>query len=136
MKKAIRIVDAGYGLQHSDQVAALGGLGEVMGLEDNGGVSDGDLWLVVSKHTDEEVAEAVRLGAFLVTVYEADYNAEAWRACADQFSTGEKWSGVGEMGKAWFVDENDAKLCQRTAELMREDDNLDTLAYRLNTVEE
>jgi len=140
---AIKITDMEYNnytfVYHSEQVEALGGFDNVYGLNDNGGDPDGDMWLVVDfcpeieYQNNAQVKEAVRLGAELIQVREADYDATAWLECADQFSTGENWSGVGSDGKAWFVDRKDAELCQKAHDLFSDDDDLETLAYRINS---
>jgi len=137
----LRITDAieNYGME-SEQVDALrssfDGLVYAAGLEDNGGFPDGNTWLLWDIDADEDqISHAVQLGAQRVKLYQADYHASAWNDCAIQFSTcsqdGE-WNGLSGDDVAVFTDPRDAALCQRTHDLMQEDDDLETLPHRLN----
>jgi len=134
MEKGIRLVDVKYndnGFAESAVASLLADLG-ALGLPgaDNGGDPDGTAWLVWGL-TSDEVREAVENGAEAVTVYTADYNAEGWKECIEQFSSGESWAGM--MGQAAFVNPDAARLCQACYERMMEDENLDTLAARVRS---
>lgn len=105
------------------------------GAEDNGGYPDGDLYILPDA---TDCLQAISDGAYIATVWQADYDHKAYRDNLIQFSQtgGEGWSGIQDCSIAWFLDRRDAELCQEAYDLIREDDDLETLAYRYNTPRE
>jgi len=65
-------------------------------------------------------------------IYEADYDAAAWRDTLSQFGSGDSWSGVQIAEKAVFINWKDAQMCQRAYDLYQIDNDLDTLPHRFN----
>ncbi len=101
------------------------------GVVDNGGDPDGPAWILWNLTREQELL-AERHSGRHVFGFTARYNAEAMNQMMDQFLSGEDWNAVGSAGEGFFIAESDAQLSQRTAELMDEDNNLDTLAARVN----
>lgn len=103
------------------------------GMEDNGGQPDGDTYILPGA-TDE--GDALEAGAYVGTVWQADYSAVAFRDNLIQFSRtgGKGWSGLSASETAYFLDKGDAELCQAAYDLYSEDSCTDTLAHRYNTM--
>ena len=103
------------------------------GADDNGGDPDGPAWILWDMTDDQELL-AEQHGGRRVSGFTARYNAEAMNGVIDQFLSGEDWNAVGSADEGFFTAESDAQLSQRTAELMDEDNDLDTIAARVNAL--
>lgn len=108
---------------------------EALGWSDNGGDPDGNAWILWNIDlSTPEVKEALRRGAEIIDVYEADYAEFPMKETMEQFLSGEEWSGVGDGRMAVFVNRRDAELCQAVFDRWQEDDDIETIAHRVHSI--
>jgi len=105
-----------------------------LGINDNGGAPDGNAWLIWPVNpANENVQAAIAAGAELVDGWVASYHPMPWKEAIDQFASGDDWSGVGSADEAFFTNCRDAALSEAACYEYEEDDDLDTIAARVNS---
>lgn len=126
-------ITTGYFSEAIELIASLEGDDDYSSLfYDNGGASDGPLCLIRLDDLPEHIVRSL-LEKGLASVTrgrEADYSPVIFESVA-QFFSGFGWCGYPSRGKAYFINESDAALCQRAYDQLLIDGDPSTLAGRV-----
>lgn len=100
---------------------------------DNGGDPNGDAWYAEASDFPQKLIDLLvkENVARVFNGFSAEYNEHAVNEVMEQFFSG-SWCGYGCNQKAFFENESDARLCQKTYDEMLNDDDLETIAGRVH----